>query len=181
MKETVNVIVVHWDEKIPYNKQNVLALNKPHDYGIYAIYGEHYAYGKEALLYIGMAQERKFCERMNDGDRVYYDFEESTIVPTYMRLGFICKPEDGKAINIMGMEDYENNWKSNIAIVEKILIATHTPALNRRLSNKLADQKFNEDYLIINKGDFGSLLPEVSTIRNSYKYYDFQDNYLKEK
>lgn len=177
MKETVNVIIIHW-EKIPFSRENILNLNKSHDHGIYSIYGDHYAYGKESLLYIGKAQDRTFAIRMTDGDRDYYDFEESTAQPKYIRLGFITKGYHQDENERYNVAEYEANWKNNIAIAEQILISTHSPAFNKDLRNRLSQVKYPEDYLIINKGDYGSLLPELSTIRNSYKYYNFIDTYL---
>lgn len=188
MQEQVNVIVIYW-ELMEFSKENILKMNKSHDYGIYSIYGEHFAYGKDALLYIGKAEDRTFSIRMLDGGRFDSDFNESTIIPKTMRIGRICKSYDEKEneSTLFKLKDYYTNWEKNINEAERILIGTHIPALNKQLNHRLTQMNYGEKfhklndsddykphYILINKGDYGSLLPEISTIRNSYNYYMFE-------
>jgi hypothetical protein len=185
MKQEVNLITITW-EVHEFDLEIIRTFNRPFDYGIYQIYGNHNAYGKDVLLYIGKAVDRTFAVRLqdgqrnNDGGRVNYDFVESTIVPTHIRLGHISASKSPQDIEKHNLIEYKENWNNNINVAEKILIATHPPALNLQLGNRLKDINFNEHYLILNGGNRGALLPEVSTIRNCYEYYDFFDqHYLR--
>lgn len=177
MKTEVKIIIISW-ELIEYNLDTIKSLTRPIDYGIYQIYGRHNSYGKDVLLYIGKAESRNFATRLQDGGREVYDFKECTIEAKYIRLGYISMTDDPSDIEKYQLVEYEKEWEKNISIAERILIATHPPALNKQLAHRLADMKFEDDYIIINWGDYGDLLPEVSTLRNSYKFYDFDKVYL---
>lgn len=79
------------------------------------------------------------------------------------------------------------NWNAMIDIAEKLLIRAHSPALNKQgttglfLDDELkrgektnsSKEKMVQHYLILNWGEYGSLLPEVSTLRNSYRFWEF--------
>ena len=61
-----------------------------------------------------------------------------------------------------------------IDIAEQLLIKSHTPAMNKQHISGLFTDKINEeDFLIINWNDYGKLLPEVSTLRMSYRYWKY--------
>jgi hypothetical protein len=177
MKQLVNIITISW-ETIAFDIDLVKGLTREFDYGIYQIYGNHYAYGKDVLLYIGKAEDRNFATRLQDGGRIYSDFMETSIEPTTIRLGYISMTSKTEDYDRYNLAEYELAWKNNISIAEKILIATHPPALNKQLANRFGNMGIDQDYLIINWGDYGSLLPEVSTLRNSYMFYDFDGYYL---
>lgn len=161
MEQTVVVVNIWW-KKIEWGN-----INKPTSEekevldkaGIYQIYGHHPAYGDDSLLYIGQTNN-SFTNRL--GNR--WEFDESTARPINVRLGQIIYTE--------------NNWveiseNELINVVEKILIKTHTPAFNQQHINGLFQAEGINDrhYLIVNWYDYGRLLPEISTLRMSYRYW----------
>lgn len=55
------------------------------------------------------------------------------------------------------------------------------PALNKQEISGLFSNHFdNEHFLIINWEDYGKLLPEVSTLRASYKYWEYETPFSQE-
>lgn len=178
MNQNINIITISW-EKIEFDIEIIKTLNREHDFGIYQIYGRHHAYGNDALLYIGKAEDRNFATRLQDGGRIYSDFMETSVEPTSIMLGYISMTSNKEDYEKYNLDKYEHEWKKNISIAEKILIATHPPALNKQLANRFGNMNLDEDYLIINWGNYGKLLPEVSTLRNSYKFYDFDGYCLR--
>jgi hypothetical protein len=177
MKKEVNIIIISW-ELHEFNIEKIKTFNRTFDYGIYQIYGKHKAYGREALLYIGKAEDRTFATRLQDGGRIDSDFNYSTIEPTHIRLGYITIDNSDLANKKYNLEQYKlnENWAESIKVAEKLLIATHPPALNKVLGHKWQDFNFDESYLILNGGDYGDLQPEVSTF--SVEFCDFFDNYF---
>jgi hypothetical protein len=67
-----------------------------------------------------------------------------------------------------------------IDIAEKMLIKSHSPAFNKQENTGLFDANLEEQFLILNWEDRGSLLPEISTLRYSFKYWNYEEP-LKEK
>ncbi len=176
MERKVEIIVIEW-EKIDFKVEVIEKWKeKPKekwDCGLYQIYGDHYAYGKDSLLYIGQAGN-SFSERLLKKDRLFGDFLETTVSPESIRLGRIVKAQADKDRVI----EEEKSWDRYIDIAENILISTHPPALNSQLTFKLYQlndkyENMGEHYLIINLGDRGNLLPEVSTLRNSYLFNNY--------
>ncbi len=91
-----------------------------------------------------------------------------------IRVGRIVKDQTDKDREI----DEEKKWDEYINIAENILISTHPPALNCQLTYKFYQLTYKYEnkgthYFIINLGDRGNLLPEVSTIRNSYLFNNY--------
>ncbi len=169
MKQEVEIITVNW-EWIEFKSSN--EFDRKFDYGLYQIYGNHYSYGQNCLLYIGKARDNTFTQRLLNNNRIHNDFAESTIFPTSIRLGWITKSSDK---NIVTLD--EEKWKDYIDIAEHLLISTHTPALNSHLEFKLfkIGQKYaGRNILILNLGDKGNILPEVSTFRNTYMFYNHE-------
>ncbi|MBL7789349.1 MAG: hypothetical protein JNL75_05890 [Chitinophagales bacterium] len=170
MKKDVEIININWEMK-KFDKDIISQMHGLNDYGLYQIYADHYAYGKNALVYIGLAKENTFAARLFSKDRLDSDFIESSIEPTEVRFGYIVKSskdEENKD------HDYSMEmWDKYIEVSERLLIKTHTPALNSQLNHNHWKNNFDKDYLIINWGNKGSLLPEVSTFRNSYAFWNF--------
>ncbi len=54
MKKEVERIPIDWEKVAFKTTENY---NKKWDYGIYQVYGNHYSYGENSLLYIGKAKE----------------------------------------------------------------------------------------------------------------------------
>ena len=163
----INIINLSW-EKIIYSEAEIQKLSNPHDAGLYQIYGYHPAYGNDSLLYIGQAST--FSERLKGR----FEFSESCAIPDSIRIGRICNAVEKE--NIF-------NWDLNkreelISIAEKMLIKSHAPAFNKIDNTGLFSETLKEfdkiDYIILNWGEFGKLLPEISTFRYSYRFYMFE-------
>jgi len=157
-----------WNDEIIYSE-----FNSKKDYGIYQIYGDHPVYGENTLLYIGKAKEQTYSVRL----RQHNDLFESHI-PVFRKLclSYFCNTED---------VNYEN-WKGHIDSSEKLLINAHFPAYNSQEVKRPIDKDyFKKELLIINWDERGKLLPEVSSLRYSYYYWDDKnidyDKVLKEK
>lgn len=169
MTEQVEIIVINW-EKIPFASST--AFNRVWDFGLYQIYGGHNSYGKDSLLYIGKARDNTFSQRLLNDKRLHSDFNETTIYPEYIRLGWIVKSnKDLKPIY------EEEKWSEYIDIAENLLISSHCPAMNSQLDLKLyqiGEKYDNKNVIILNIGDKGNILPEISTFRNTYKFYEYE-------
>ncbi len=166
IKEVI-VLNITW-EKIDFSTsyQELKDKDGPTDYGIYQIYGRHNAYGENALLYIGKAQKQSFAGRLSER----WEFIESSAKPTSIRLGRFTisnKPCDHE----VWTNEY---WEKMIGIAETLLIKAHAPAMNKQENAGLfsGNGLNGEHYLIVNWEEYGSLLPEVSTFRNSYHLWE---------
>jgi hypothetical protein len=163
----VKIINICW-EKIDYDQVQIQKLTSKKDFGIYQIYGYHPAYKEDSLLYIGKASS--FSSRLSER----FEFLESCSIPRTIRLGRITNS---------AQEDDICNWSfenrdSIVDIAEKILIKAHAPAFNKQDNTGLFEPDVNEfggqHYVILNWDEFGSLLPEVSTLRFSFRFYMFE-------
>ena len=61
----LTIINILW-EKIQFDFNVIREKSASSDYGLYQIYGQHPAYGENALLYIGKAEDNKFSTRLNE-------------------------------------------------------------------------------------------------------------------
>ena len=154
------LIHIGWEE-YKFEDSIICKFNKPFHYGIYQIYGDHPIYGHNRLLYIGKAQDQTFSERLNNRA----DFKESIF---YERISFIC-------IGMLYLNDICNkdNWKNMISEVEKLLIKGHSPAYNSNGIKGLFNEV--ENITVFNWGKYRELLPEISTSRVSYEYWNFDN------
>jgi hypothetical protein len=64
---------------------------------------------------------------------------------------------------------------------ENLLIRSHTPAFNKKENSGLYSHKLDENLLVFNWEERGVLLPEVSTLRYSYKYWEYETPLSDEK
>lgn len=163
----VTVINIAW-EKIAFD-YSFETIKHIEGKGIYQIYGHHPAYGQEALLYIGEAKN-SFKQRL-DNRR---EFIESCAVPAHIRLGRLLRPDNPND----KLEWDINRWESGelISKVEEMLICAHAPAFNKQNNAGLYVAGLEEHVLVLNWGDRGSLVPEVSTLRYSYEYWNYDTN-----
>jgi len=170
MKEVlVNVIPITWERA---ELKVVESLNRDCDYGLFQIYGDHYSYGKDCLLYIGRAADQKFCDRLS-AQKIEGDFAETTTEPKYIRIGRISiSPQEHENT---GLNIEKGKLSEYIKIARTILVGTHSPAFNQQVSKESWQLSFgnNKEYLLLNRADRGNILPEISTIRNSYMFYNF--------
>lgn len=56
--------------------------------------------------------------------------------------------------------------------VERILINSHYPAFNSKEIKGMMHHNPDNEFLVVNWGDYGRLLPEVSTLKFSDKYWN---------
>ena len=143
-----------WDDSI------CTAYNSNKDYGVYQVYGDHPVYGDNTLLYIGKAKDQTYSARMKG----HTDFDASQVSKfTKLHLSYF--------FGIDGIS--EANWGDAIDLVEKVLIKTHFPALNSQEVMGFLEARV-PNILIYNWGARGRLLAEVSTLRCSEFYHDFE-------
>lgn len=95
------------------------------DYGLYQIYGRHITCGRNALLYVGLAEEQTFSRRFQQHNQEWLNKEKN--IKLY--LGRI----DG--------EKYYNDrnwrtWRKDLKMTESIQIYKYTPNYN---SSKIGD------------------------------------------
>ena len=137
------------------------------DFGIYQIYGHHAVYGTNSLLYIGKAEFQTFGVRLSQ-DREWednYAVSDQKNISVYLgRLAGAYAPDD-------------EEWSSQIDIVETMLICAHSPARNASNIHTLNITKCR-DIHILNWGAHRSLLPEVSGLRyTDHFHYINMPNY----
>ena len=121
-----------------YKKQDELK-----DYGVYQIYGYHVVFGKDALLYIGLAREQTFGKRLSQES---YWIDDTS--GAFIYLGRLHEQDT----------DDEDDWYNRVSDCEKLLIYWHSPPYN---SKNISDYD-GAPLRIHNHGDFGCILPEVS-------------------
>jgi len=130
--------------------------NESRDYGIYQIYGYHPVYGDNVLLYIGQANDQTFARRISqEGWEYNVDYRNIEIY-----IGRIFNIDNDDALNEDGV------WGRAIEDAEKMLIYSHSPAMN---SSNILTITRNKDKLkemekirILNYGTHRSLNPETS-------------------
>jgi len=170
--KNMNVVHLLWKE-FEWNDDVYTKFNSKEDYGIYQIYGDHPVYGENSLLYIGKARYETYSARFKKHD----DFNENHISKfSRLHLSYFCETED---------TNYDN-WGDYIDTVENILINAHFPAYNsQNIKKPIEIKKSEKEFIILNWEKRGKLLPEVSSLRYSYYYYDKKnlnlDKILKER
>lgn len=175
--ENVIVLNIGWTQ-IEFNTDLNSVYEKAglHDKGLYQICGRHHAYGQDALLYIGKTRD-SFWQRLPNR----WEFVESSSQPKTIRIGRFMCPKPGSKYEL-GWNLTE--WDAMIDIAERLLIRAHSPAMNKQGTTGLfLDEELKAStapskepashYLILNWYDYGNLLPEVSTFRNSYRFWEY--------
>ncbi|WP_419774470.1 hypothetical protein [Halarcobacter sp.] len=136
------------------------------DYGIYQIYGNHPIYGNDVLLYIGKANQQTFNKRLNQ-EQWWWLNEDANNLKIY--VGRLFAKEQ---------PSFEE-WEKMIDIAEKMLIYSHSPAMNSSnifsISRDKEILKKYEDVRIFNFDNYRSLMPEVSG-EMWIKEFDFEYN-----
>lgn len=141
--------IVHIDWSGPLSLAESYQLNNQNDYGLYAIYGNHFVYGNSVLLYLGKAQEQTFGKRLSQEKGWQYNSDADRVQVYVGRFGGHDDPES------------DDTWSKIIDISEKLMIYAHAPALNSKNVNGL-DHNAVRSIHILNWGNVRSLLPEVS-------------------
>lgn len=127
------------------------AMNQPHDYGIYQIYGPHPTYCTVELLYIGLAAKQTFGVRIPNHKWIEYTRDSSQVSIYVGRL--------------MGEETPNNDlWERQIELAESLLIYAHYPTYNSQKDSAISQPEFGE-LRVFNLGRHRDLLPEISGAR----------------
>jgi|GEM_PF-561822 len=164
------VVHLHWREKEWDLEEMNSAYNTEEDYGIYQIYGDHPVYGENTLLYIGRARGITYSTRMIKHGQDFFDKCHISCFRK-LHLSYFLKSEDVS----------KEKWETYIDFVENLLIYSHFPAYNSvSIKNPKLKLPYGNEVLVINWDERGKLLPEVSSMKYSYRYGDIGNNeYLK--
>lgn len=149
------VINIEWQG--PLSKEEATELTDPRDFGIYQFYGRHPVYGANTLLYIGKARDQTLGRRISQ-----QNFDN-----------FVCHTAAVFVGRLAYHEVQPDEWKERIGIAEALLIYAHSPAWN---AQNLNDYTHIDNLQILNWGDYGMLLPEVSTARYFYPHNRLPDH-----
>ena len=153
-------INLHW--RGPHSYNDVLQLNGDTDYGLYQVYNVHPVYGADTLVYIGKADELTFAARFGQ--------------PDYRWMGDDYAPweDNGCRIRIHTGRVYvkhnengprSDTWSNWIARAEHLLIYAHSPAWNANYVRTPPGHPVYHEVHVLNWGQYGRLLPEVSGAR----------------
>ena len=156
------IINIDWDG--PFTQQQTQDFTGPTDYGVYQLYGRHPVYDTlpGTLLYIGKAPQQTFATRIEQ-----HAVEPWTGTTAAIFVGrFADKQQPGNA-----------EWERYIDEAEKLLIFSHGPAWNSQFINHYGDDIRNLH--ILNWGNYGQLLPEVSRERYANSGHYLPDDYKK--
>ena len=158
MKE-VKIIHLLWKE-FNWDDTELTKIEMGKKHGIYQIYGDHPIYGKDTLLYIGKTKKGTYLKRLFN----HQDFIDTHLTKfTKVHLSNFLKNNDVKSKNL----------DEHIDLVEKLLINSHCPAYNSSgIKGVMNEETFKQELLILNWGERGQLLPEVSSLRYSYHYWN---------
>lgn len=147
-------MVIHIQWEGPVTLYNISQLNDSvQDYGVYQVYGHHPIYGPNSLLYIGQAKQQTFFQRLSQEP---WELEERDFIFFVGRLADTKQPSN-------------DVWDKRIDLAERMLIYAHSPAYNSSGLQSTPGKEFY-DLHVLNWGNFGSLLPEVSGNRYSKKF-----------
>lgn len=120
----------------PLEPTEAYSRNGNGDYGIYQVYGQHVVFGRDSLLYIGLARDQKFGERLRQQHYWIEDISEPSI--------YLGRLHDDDTLD-------DDDWYDRVADCEQLLIFWHSPPYNLR-SISSYDGSFVR---IQNHGDIG--------------------------
>ena len=126
---------------------------RPTDMGLFQIYGDHRLYGEEKLLFIGKVNMTSFAEAIPFFLRRFRN--EMSSQNTKFCLGRFIHEK-----NVKGKK-----WNKIADKALDLLIHSHRPILNWNEFNDCYAKIDNKSHLL-NWGNFGSLLSEVSSLRH---------------
>ena len=155
------IINIEWDG--PFTEGEVKDLTNDTDYGVYQLYGRHPVYGMSlgTLLYIGKASNSTFGHR----------------IPTHSLNGWVNKTGQVLVGRLADKEQPGNaEWDKLIAEAEQLLIYAHAPSWNSQCLNDYGEIR---NLHILNWGNYGQLLPEVSRDRYFQDHNNLPDGYNK--
>ncbi len=157
LEQKIRAINIKWEGPLnlegAYKKRDT-----EEDYGVYQVYGFHPVYGPNVLLYIGQSDDQTLGTRVKQHKwmRSFMETEEYTVY-----LGRLV----GKS---------PETWSKEIDIAEDLLIFAHSPARNAQNVATVKEKKVH-NYIVFNWANRGSLLPEVSGMRRTDKFWEGED------
>lgn len=156
----IKVFHLLW-EKFNWQELDLEKLKEKKHKGVYQIYGTHHVYGKDSLLYIGQTKEQTFGQRLNPDQHWDFNVNHFTEISD-IYIGMLLDRDDA------------DRKKYNFIIddIEYLLINSHCPAFNSTNLKGLKEHKPKNEFIIINWGNYGQMLPEISTLKFSSKYWD---------
>lgn len=155
--------VIHLQWYGPFTWTQKDELHGPEDYGLYQVYGCHFIYGVDVLLYIGKASRQTFAARLNQEGH-WLGHQDSQKVSIYIGR---CSGWHGTPNNV--------EWELQIDLAERLLILASMPAYNAKKGIDINDPLLRGLH-VLNWGNYRSLLPEASGRRYSSEFYD-EKNY----
>jgi len=154
------VINLHWSG--PHSYREVLEMGGDTDYGLYQIYNVHPVYG-DTLVYIGKAGDQTFATRFRQSEYRWMGDDHDAL---WEDNGRRIRIHTGR-IHVQQNEDPPGNatWNSWIVRAEHLLIYSHLPAWNASNVRSPPRDSGYHDVHVLNWGQHGRLLPEVSGAR----------------
>ena len=126
------------------------------DYGVYQFCGPHTVYGRDVLLYLGKAARQTFGVRIQQEGWERWQEANGSVRVFLGRLSAGSTPQN-------------DLWNREIDLAERLLIQAHRPAHNASGLYRTRDPDI-ERLHVLNWGDRGALLPEVSGARWSARF-----------
>ena len=148
------IIHIQWAGPLPFTE--IPSFRGKTDFGIYQVHGRHPIYGSDTLLYLGKAQHRPFGVRLLEEGWAAWEEENGTVSFYLGRLSGSETPTDAV-------------WNEHISRAERLLIYAHRPAHNSSGLNTNNDPSVGSLH-VLNWGNRGGLLPEVSGARWSSRF-----------
>lgn len=146
-------IHIEWEGVFSLKDLKSGKLNDGKKYGIYQIYGCHPVYGNDVLLYIGKADAQTFNKRLT---QEWWWEQNSDAKNLKIYVGRLFAKE----------QPTNEIWSNMISYAEKMLIFSHSPAMNSSnifsISRNSNELKELENVQVFNYDEYRSLMPEVS-------------------
>ena len=140
----------------PHSSEEAFALQGPSDYGIYQLYVTHPVHGPDALVYIGLANDRTFGERLASHNiaSIGHEWEDNGVgIRIHTGRFHLVENETPPSDDDLG---------DLIAQVEYLLIYAHSPPWNANYVRDPPADPLYHGLHVLNWGQYGRLLPEVS-------------------
>ena len=133
------------------------------DYGLYQIYGRHVLYGTNTLLYVGLATEQTFSQRLFEHSREWLESDQYD-GDREIYLGRIYEPRrHSKKENWL-------SWKQDVQLAEKILIYKYFPNYNSEGLTTEPDLSPHKNVRLIHMGERNRLKPEDEVPRDFHEW-----------
>ncbi|MDE0279633.1 MAG: hypothetical protein OXN16_00925 [Gammaproteobacteria bacterium] len=156
-------IDLYWEG--PHSFEEALEMTEDRDKGFYQIYILHPVYGNDTLVYIGRTN-KAFGHRLDDPAHKWMgDHRENNSGRIRIHTGRIVRHEENPISAPNALMEY----------AESLLIFAHGPSWNGdHVKNRPRVPKdVDPDVRVLNWGQYGLLLPEVSNARWSVRARDF--------